>query len=297
VQVSYHQQTLALFQQEVASGQNATLKDIAQQAIPVLQQHLAGAQQLVVGIGGSDSSSDNPASQAEMSQQTSTAATAPPATDTTQAPADTLSAQDANFVQFAAQPELAEVQEGQLAISNSSNLAVSEFGRWMVTDHTANNAVLQNLATQAGIALPTAPSAEQQSEIAHHQSLPPDAFASTSTQGQVSDHANALLQFIKEAATGQDPALKTFAQDTIPILAQHLGAAINLELDQLGINALGPFSVSNLTQLLYGAAGAPSGQAGDEPTGSSGSASQILSGIGLQDPSQMLMAMFGNASA
>jgi len=163
----------------------------------------------------------------------------------------------------------------------------------MVTDHTANNAVLQNLAAQAGIAVPAAPSAEQQSEIAQLQSFPPDAFASTYTQGQVSDHANALLQFIKEAGTGQDPALKTFAQDTIPVLAQHLGAAINLELDQLGINALGSFSVNDLTQLLYGAAGAPSAQSGDESIASGGSASQILSGIDLQNLAQLPMALFG----
>src|SRR4051812_1213536 len=165
-QVTDHQQTLALFQQETANGQNATLKDIARQAIPVLEQHLAGAQQLVAGIGSSDSSSNDPASQMGISQQTPVADTAPVATDTTQAPGGTPSAQDASFVQFAAQSGLAEVQEGQLAISNSSNLAVSEFGRWMVTDHTANNAVLQNLAAQAGIAVPTSPSAEQQSEIA-----------------------------------------------------------------------------------------------------------------------------------
>src|SRR3954447_113276 len=112
-QVTDHQQTLALFQQEVANGQNATLKDIAQQAIPVLQQHLAGAQQLVVGIGGSDPSSDDAASQTGTSQQISLADTAPVAMDTAQTTADTLSAQDTSFVQFAAQSGLAEVQEGQ----------------------------------------------------------------------------------------------------------------------------------------------------------------------------------------
>jgi putative membrane protein len=308
-QVADHQQTLALFQQEIANGQNATLKAIAQQAIPVLEQHFAGAQQLSAGIGSgntdpgssSGSGSGDPVppqtttpqqtSATDTTQTSATDTTQTSATDTTQTPAGTPSAQDTSFVQFAAQAGLAEVQEGQLAISNNTDLAVSEYGRWMVTDHTANNAVLQNVATQAGIAVPTAPSAEQQAEIAELQSLPPEAFASAYSREQVSDHANTLLQFIKEAETGQNPALKAFAQDTIPVLAQHLGAAINLELDQLGINALGPFSVSDLTQLLYGTAGVPSGQTGGESTASNGSASQMLSGMGLQDSSQMAMAI------
>ncbi|MFL5257874.1 MAG: DUF4142 domain-containing protein [Rhodopila sp.] len=301
-QVADHQQTLALFQQEATNGGNAALKSLAQQAIPILQQHLAGAQQLVSGIGNSSAGSGTNSGGSNQTQATtaqtttgttpgSTGATAQGSTDnttqgstgtttqgstgttaqgstdntaqgstgtTTQGSTDTtpasatgtLSAQDTSFVQFAAQAGLAEVQEGQLAQSNS-NLAVSEFGRWMVTDHTANGAVLQNLAKQEGITLPTSPSADQQSDIANLQSLPPDAFAAAYSKAQVSDHANTLMQFIKEAEGGQDPALKTFAKDTIPVLTQHLSAAVGLELNQLGASALGSIPIGDLVQTLY----------------------------------------------
>jgi putative membrane protein len=277
-QVADHQQTLALFQQEATNGGNAALKSLAQQAIPILQQHLAGAQQLVSGIGNSSAGSGTNSGGSNQTQATtaqtttgttpgstgataqgstgtttqgSTGTTTQGSTDTTPASATgTLSAQDTSFVQFAAQAGLAEVQEGQLAQSNS-NLAVSEFGRWMVTDHTANGAVLQNLAKQEGITLPTSPSADQQSDIANLQSLPPDAFAAAYSKAQVSDHANTLMQFIKEAEGGQDPALKTFAKDTIPVLTQHLSAAVGLELNQLGASALGSIPIGDLVQTLY----------------------------------------------
>jgi predicted outer membrane protein len=41
-----HERTIALFQQEGQSGQNPQLKFFAQQAVPVLQQHLAEAREL-----------------------------------------------------------------------------------------------------------------------------------------------------------------------------------------------------------------------------------------------------------
>ena len=245
-QVADHQQTLALFQQEAANGANPTLKSLAQQAIPILQQHLTGAEQLA---GGPNSSGSIPS-------------TTP---GTQNAPAGTPNAQDINFVQFAAQAGLAEVQEGQLATANP-NLAVSEFGRWMVTDHTAVNGVLQSLAQQEGIPVPASPSADQQSEIAHLQSLPQDAFVSAYSGAQITDHANVLLRFIQETAKGQDPAIKAFAQDSIPLLAQHLEGAITLELDQLGIKALGPLSVANLTSLIDNALGTSSGRWPDHGT-------------------------------
>src|SRR3954451_11883264 len=58
-QVTDHQQTLALVQQEAANGQNSTLKSLAQQLIPILEQHLAGAQQLIAGSASENAESGN----------------------------------------------------------------------------------------------------------------------------------------------------------------------------------------------------------------------------------------------
>ena len=229
-QVPDHQQTLALFQQEAANGQNPTLKGLAQQAIPILEQHLAGAQQ----FSGSPSSG--------------TTSQAPPPGGTGAA-TGTPSAQDVSFVQFAAQSGLTEVQEGELAVSSTPNPAVSEFGRWMVTDHTAVNANLQAAAKQEGITVPTAPTAAQQAEIMQLQSLSPRAFASTYINDQLDDHVTTLMQFIKEATTGQDPAIKAFALNTIPVLGEHLVGAGSLKIEQLGLGSVASQLLPELTGL------------------------------------------------
>jgi putative membrane protein len=152
-------------------------------------------------------------------------------------------------VQFAAQSGVAEVQEGQLAVANTSNPAVSEFGRWMVTDHSAVNANLQAVAQQEGITVPTTPSVAQQGEIMQLQSLSPSVFAATYSSGQLDDHVNTVMQLIKEAATGQDPAIKAFARNTIPALAEHLVGAGNLELQQIGAGSVASLILPGLTGL------------------------------------------------
>lgn len=50
-QVTAHQETIALFQQEAQSGQDPALKQLATQALPKLEQHLRMAQELARTTG------------------------------------------------------------------------------------------------------------------------------------------------------------------------------------------------------------------------------------------------------
>src|ERR1700712_636461 len=77
----------------------------------------------------------------------------------------TLSAQDAAFLQQVQLSGLSEISAGQVAIRNSSDPAVQEFGRWMATDHAALGTTLAALAQRLGIALPTALDSQHQSEL------------------------------------------------------------------------------------------------------------------------------------
>jgi putative membrane protein len=45
----------------------------------------------------------------------------------------------------------------------------------------------------------------------------------------VQDHQEDVADFQKEATSGQDPALKSFAQKYLPVLKQHLGMAESLQ--------------------------------------------------------------------
>jgi len=104
----------------------------------------------------------------------------------------------------------------------------------MVAEHTAQNAALSSIAAQKGIAVPASLSPEQQSEIFQLQTQKGSTFDAIYLWGQIKDHAATIIQFIQEAQTGQDPAIKAFAQNSLPLLADHLRASIELELPRLG---------------------------------------------------------------
>ena len=157
-----------------------------------------------------------------------------------------LSAQDINFVARAAQSGLLEVEEGQLAQTQAADPAVRAFGGRMVAEHTAQNAALSSIAAQKGISVPASLSPQQQSEIFQLQSQNGSAFDAIYLWGQIKDHAITLMQFIQEAQTGQDPVIRAFAQNSLPILADHLREAIDLEQPRLGLALSQPALASDL---------------------------------------------------
>lgn len=145
-----------------------------------------------------------------------------------------LSAQDQTFLQQAASGGLTEVAEGQLAAAKSGNAAGSEFGNWMVADHTAMNAALSSIASQSGVTLPTSPTAAETQQISSLQSLSDPNFFKTYVADAVTDHAQTFMQFATEAQSGSDPTVVQFAKDALPTLAEHLSGAMALELNQSG---------------------------------------------------------------
>jgi putative membrane protein len=247
--VQDHAASIALFQQEASSGSNPTLVSIAQQTLPLLQAHFQQAQILAGSLGGSagtNASADDGSGAAAAGNQP---AVEDPITQTSAGP---LNSQDSAFLQQAGTSNLAEIAEGQVAASRMGDVPTSEFGNWMVSDHTALNATLAMIAQQQGTGVPTAPTTDQQTELSKLQAAPDDTFASVYASAQVLDHAQTLMQFITEATTGQNAALTSFARNTVPILAQHLAGAVDLELSAAGINPPEQM-IASLGDLLGGA--------------------------------------------
>lgn len=128
----------------------------------------------------------------------------------------------------AAQGGLAEVQVGQLAQEKAQSPEVKQFGQTLVDDHTQANQELQQIAQQEGITLPAQPSSKEAAEGQKLQSLSGDAFDKTFVKDEVDDHKKDIAEFRREAQSGKDPALKAFAQKTIPVLQKHLQMAESL---------------------------------------------------------------------
>jgi putative membrane protein len=138
------------------------------------------------------------------------------------------SAADKSFAMTAAQGGLAEVQDGQLAAQRATSPQVKQFAQHMVTDHSQANDELQQIAQQENLNLPTQPSARQGSEDRRLNALSGSAFDGAYVHDQIQAHQQTIAVFQREAQSGHDPALKSFAQKYLPIIRQHLQMAQSL---------------------------------------------------------------------
>ena len=136
-----------------------------------------------------------------------------------------LSTADRDFVTKAASGGMAEVQSAQLADQHSTSPQIKQFAQRMITDHTAANNELSQIAKQQNLTLPAQPTAKDAAEEQKLRSLTGAGFDEAYVEGQLSDHQETVQLFRTEASSGQDPALKAFAQKTLPILEQHLQMA------------------------------------------------------------------------
>ena len=137
---------------------------------------------------------------------------------------------DQDFVNFAAQTDMVEANLGQLAQNSASAQPVKDYGQMLVTDHTADYKQLQTLAAQANVSVPDAiDAAHNKSDITPFQKLKGKAFDTRYIHEMVAGHIKALALYKKEADDASNPAIKTYAQNAIPVLQKHLDDAKAIE--------------------------------------------------------------------
>lgn len=139
--------------------------------------------------------------------------TASPAASAAAGAVAKLSAQDAQFINKAAQGGSMEVAMGQVAEKHATNADVKKFGQRMVSDHGRANNQLAGIAKSHGVAVPKSAAAHKWSSDKDYMSM------------MVEDHEKDLGEFKNEAAHGTDPQLKKFAADGEKMVADHLKMA------------------------------------------------------------------------
>lgn len=140
-----------------------------------------------------------------------------------------VSPSDKKFVREAAQGGMAEVELGKLATEKASSPEVKKFGQRMVDDHSKANDQLKEVASSQGIMLPSKLSAKDEMTKERLSKLSGEQFDKAYMSDMVKDHTQDVADFQQEATSASDPAVKEFAEKTLPVLKSHLREAKQIE--------------------------------------------------------------------
>jgi putative membrane protein len=132
---------------------------------------------------------------------------------------------DAKFMKKAASGGMAEVELGKLAVQKASSDQVKQFGQRMIDDHSKANEQLNQLASQEHIDLPKQPYAKERETKARLEKLSGVEFDQAYMTDMVNDHKQDVAEFQQESTSAKDPALKSFVEQTLPVLREHLNQA------------------------------------------------------------------------
>lgn len=136
---------------------------------------------------------------------------------------------DYKFAENAADDGMFEVQVAELAKTNASSQQVKDFAAGMVTDHSAANEELKNLAATKNISIPESLSEDKQDKYGKLAEKKGKEFDEAYADMMVKAHKDAIDLFEDEAEDGNDVELKQWAADKLPTLRHHLQMAEELE--------------------------------------------------------------------
>jgi putative membrane protein len=162
--------------------------------------------------------SQQPSTDQPMPQPPSTGMPQP---STMQPGAVNISSQDREFVKKAASAGMFEVEAANLALQKSQDDSVKSTAQHILSDHQSANDQLRRIADTDRLTLPMQMSPEDQKKIDKLRAKSGKDFDKTFLSTQDQAHKDAISLFQKEMSKGQDPALKSFAEQTLPTLRMH----------------------------------------------------------------------------
>jgi putative membrane protein len=131
------------------------------------------------------------------------------------------------FANTAGSSDAFEIATSRLAAEKSQSAAIKRFAEQMVKAHTESTAKLKTAAAAATPAIvPDATlTAEQQAKLAALQAKSGADFDTAYAAEQVAAHEAALATLRAYSASGDLPALKSFATGLVPAVTGHLNMA------------------------------------------------------------------------
>lgn len=126
------------------------------------------------------------------------------------------------FAAQAAVSDMFEIQAARLEIQNGESAKIKAFAKEMVKDHGASTAKLKAASAKDGVNLPDALDAEHQKKLDALKPLKGVELDAAYASTQISVHTAAVALFDAYSKDGKGGALKALAQQTYPVIRQHL---------------------------------------------------------------------------
>jgi putative membrane protein len=120
---------------------------------------------------------------------------------------------------------MAEVELGKLAQQRGTGDQVKEFGDHMVQDHSKANEELKTIAAAKGVQVPVDLDEKHKAAMQMLQKLSGGEFDRAYMKQMVADHKQTVADFKRQAESGKDADVKSFAASTLPKLEEHLKMA------------------------------------------------------------------------
>lgn len=129
---------------------------------------------------------------------------------------------DQKFLKAVSGGARAEIERGQLALDKASSPEVKAFAQRMIDDHGKAKAKLDAVLAAQGVRVsPTLP-ADAKRSYEKLAKLDGAAFDRAYIQDMLDDHRKDVKLFEDQARNGNDPALRQYAEATLPTLRDHL---------------------------------------------------------------------------
>jgi putative membrane protein len=144
-----------------------------------------------------------------------------------------LSLADRAFVAKVSQGGMYEVEASKVASEKAARQDIVDIGFTEVHDHQLVGAKLRSIVASLGVELEPTLNADFQKRVDWLRSLSGKAFDNAYIKEMDAIHAADGAAFAEEAKSGNNPALRAFAAETVLIVKRHLGSLHALPLESV----------------------------------------------------------------
>jgi len=136
---------------------------------------------------------------------------------------------DSEFLVAAAETDLMEIEIGKLAKSKSTNANVKKFADMLIAEHTKASNDLKPFAEKQNVSLPLALTEKGKEKYDKLNEKTGKDFDQKFADMMVEGHEDAVKKMEKAAENANDPDIKIWAANLVPILRTHLEHAKTLK--------------------------------------------------------------------